>query len=256
MSTMIKNISRLLVHVMLLGTVLMVVGCASQPDSKNLQPPKHPAQQVLKDDVTYAIDVYDPLEGLNRNVYMFNYYFDEYFFLPIVHAYEFITPDYVEERISYFVDNVLEFGNFTNNLLQLKFKRSGIVLERFVINSTVGVAGFWDRASEFGIHKQPEDFGQTLGFYGVGDGPYLVLPVLGPSNLRNASGFIADSVLFNAVGPARWVDDEASSLIFTGVSAVDKRHRIPFRYYRSGSPFEYELVRQLYTKKQEMEIAK
>jgi len=96
----------------------------------------------------------------------FNYYFDKFIYLPIVNTYEFILPDYVEKRISNFVDNVYEFNNFTNNLLQLKFKETGITLSRFAINTTVGVAGLWDPASEWGCNRKTEDFGQTLAITG------------------------------------------------------------------------------------------
>jgi phospholipid-binding lipoprotein MlaA len=210
----------------------------------------------LKETVVYAADVYDPLEPLNRRIYSFNYYFDKFLFLPVVNTYAFITPDYVEDRVSNFVSNVFEYRNFYNNLLQLKFKKTGITLARFVVNTTVGVAGLWDPATKWGMPRQYEDFGQTLGHYGVGNGPYLVVPILGPSNLRDATGDLTDYATFTYTGPPAWVDDETTGLVFTGVSAVDNRHRQSFRYYQSGSPFEYEMIRMLYTSKREIEIAK
>ena len=91
---------------------------------------------------------------------------------------------------------------------------------------------------------------------GVGNGPYLVLPILGPSNLRDTTGLVSDTVSFSLAGPPAWVDDGTVSLIFTGVAAIDKRHRESFRYYRTGSPFEYDMIRMLYTTKRELEIAK
>jgi phospholipid-binding lipoprotein MlaA len=105
------------------------------------------------------------------------------------------------------------------------------------------------------MHRQTEDFGQTLGHYGVGHGPYIVLPVLGPSNLRDTTGLVTDAVAFSVAGPPAWVDDDDVTLAFTALTAVDRRKRIPFRYYGSGSPFEYEQIRMLYTKKRELEIA-
>ncbi len=221
-----------------------------------LEPAKHQAKDYLKESVVYAVDVYDPLESFNRRAYTFNYYFDKYFYLPVVKTYEFITPDYVEKRVSNFVANVFEFNNFTNNLLQLKPKGTGVTVGRFVINTTVGIAGLWDPATLWGLAHQPENFGQTLGSYGVGNGPYLVLPIFGPSNFRDTSGLIVDTALFNIAGPPKWIDDETSTMVFAGVSAIDRRHLTPFRYYRSGSPFEYEMVRMLYNKKQQIEIAK
>lgn len=239
--------------------LLFAAGCSVTPKiDPNIayQPPKHQVKDYVKASVTYAADVYDPLEGFNRRAYTFNYYFDKFLYLPVVNTYEFITPDYVEQRVSNFVDNVFEFNNFTNNLLQLKFKRTGITLARFVVNSTVGIAGLWDPATGLGMRRQTEDFGQTLGRYGVGNGPYIVLPVFGPSNLRDTTGLVADSALFSVAGPPAWVDDDTTTMVFNGVAAVDKRHRESFRYYSSGSPVEYDMLRMLYTSKREIEIAK
>ena len=127
---------------------------------------------------------------------------------------------------------------------------------RVCLNTTVGLLGFIDVASEVGLQSYKEDFGQTLGHYGVGDGAYLVLPIFGPSNLRDTTGLVTDAVAFSVAGPPAWVDDDATTMVFTGVSAVDKRHRESFRYYETGSPFEYEMIRMLYTSKREIEIAK
>lgn len=241
---------------------LFVSGCSITPQiDPNLpdEVPKHPVSEVLSDDVTYAVDVYDPIEGFNRRAYTFNYYFDKFIFLPIVAVYEFILPDYVEDRVSNFVDNIFEFNNLTNNILQLKGDPAAITVARFVINTTLGVAGLWDPATYFGILRQTEDFGQTLGHYGVGDGPYIVLPIFGPSNLRDTTGLVVDTVAFSLFVDeveSDWMDDNDVALIFSGVAAVDKRHRQSFRYYESGSPFEYEAVRMLYTAKRKIEIAK
>lgn len=239
--------------------LLFTTGCSVTPKpDPNLayEPPKHRVEDIVKDTVDYAIDVYDPLEGFNRRVYTFNYYFDKFLYLPVVNTYEFITPNYVERRVSNFVDNVFEFNNFTNNLLQLKFKRTGLTLARFVVNTTVGIAGLWDPATRWGMARQTEDFGQTLGHYGVGNGPYIVLPIFGPSNLRDTTGLMADALAFRAVGPPAWVDDDDVTLMFSGVAAIDKRHRESFRYYRSGSPFEYDMLRMLYTSMRQIEIAR
>lgn len=239
--------------------LLSASGCATAPKSDlNLgyALPKHQAKDILKDDVKYAVDVYDPLEGLNRRIYTFNYYFDKFLFLPVVNTYEFITPDYVEDRISNFVDNVFEFNNFVNNLLQFKLKRTGLTLARFLVNTTVGVAGLWDPATGWGMPRQTEDFGQTLGHWGVANGPYIVLPVLGPSNLRDTTGLVVDAVAFSTVGPPMWVDNDDVTLVFNGVAAVDKRHRESFRYYQTGSPFEYDMIRMLYSAKRQIEVKK
>jgi phospholipid-binding lipoprotein MlaA len=241
---------------------LFVSGCSVTPQIDPDLPdeaPIHNAEEMLNEGVTYAVDVYDPIEGFNRRTYAFNYYFDKFVFLPIVAVYEFILPDYVEDRVSNFVDNIFEFNNLTNNILQLKADPAGITLGRFILNTTIGVAGLWDPATYLGLERQTEDFGQTLGHYGVGDGPYIVLPILGPSNLRDTTGWVVDTVAFSLFVDevqSDSMDDNDVALIFSGVAAVDKRHRQSFRYYQTGSPFEYEMIRMLYGSKRQIEIEK
>jgi phospholipid-binding lipoprotein MlaA len=259
MNQSIEHKVRILTIALAALAVLFASGCSVTPKVDPdiaYEPPKHKAEDYIKETVVYAADVYDPWEGFNRRAYTFNYYFDKFIYLPIVNTYEFITPNYVEKRVSNFVDNVFEFNNFTNNLLQLKLKRTGITLARFLVNTTLGIAGLWDPATDLGMKRQTEDFGQTLGHYGVGDGPYIVLPIFGPSNLRDTTGLVTDAVAFSVAGPPAWVDDDTTTLVFNGVAAVDKRHRESFRYYRSGSPFEYDMIRMLYKSKREIEIAK
>ena len=252
---MISRRLKMMVFVLLL-TFVFLSGCSTVPKpGPDSEPAMRQQADLVPEGTILDVEVYDPIEGFNRGVFRFNYYFDKYLFLPLVSVYQFILPDYVEDRISSFVDNVYEFNNFTNSLLQLKFKKTGITLSRFVVNTTVGVAGLWDPATKWGMHRQPEDFGQTLGHYGVGHGPYIVLPVFGPSNLRDTTGLVTDTVAFSVAGPPAWVDDDDVTLAFTALTAVDRRKRIPFRYYGSGSPFEYEQIRMLYTKKRELDIA-
>lgn len=247
---------RIMMTAMLLAALLHG-GCSTLPHATaDTRPPQRTYENLVDGNKQHPLEVYDPLQGLNRGTYRFNYYFDKFVFLPVVHAYDFVLPDCMEHRISNFVDNVFEFNNLFNNILQGKWEGAGITLSRFVVNSTVGIGGLWDPATHWGMFRQAEDFGQTLGHYGIGHGPYLVLPVLGPSNLRDTIGIAGDAVGFAAIGPVAWVESNTASRSFTGVSSVDRRHRQPFRYYQSGSPFEYELVRLLYTKKRELEIAK
>ena len=241
--------------VLVLLIVLLFSGCAKDiPQDLNLEPPMYPVSEYVNPNIEYPIDVYDPIEGFNRGMYTFNYYFDLYVFVPVVTVYEFVIPDYMERRVYHFVNNIFEFTSFTNNLLQLKFEETGVTLLRFVVNSTAGIAGLWDPATDMGLYRKNEDFGQTLGHYGVGDGPYLVLPVLGPSNLRDSAGLLTDVVGFSLLGPPAWLDDDAAVWVFTGLTAISKRRYETFRYYETGSPFEYETIRMLYTAKREIMI--
>jgi phospholipid-binding lipoprotein MlaA len=150
--------------------------------------------------------------------------------------------------------------NTVNALLQFKGESAALSLGRVFVNTTLGLGGLFDVASTQGIPKRNEDFGQTLGHYGVPAGPYLVLPVLGPSNVRDALGLAVDYTVYSVSPPLDpiyyLVDDQNARLAITGVKAVDKRKNIAFRYYESGSPFEYFLVRWLYSEYRNIDIQK
>ena len=135
----------------------------------------------------------DPWEGWNRKVYSFNKTLDSVVARPVTAGYKAITPDIVETGVSNVFSNLSDVPNFLNNLFQGKPTDSMSDLARFVINSTLGVAGLWDPASSMGLQKHDEDFGQTLATWGVGDGPYLMLPLLGPSTLRDTIAYPVDS---------------------------------------------------------------
>jgi phospholipid-binding lipoprotein MlaA len=243
---------RLLTSAVLVAGLLHVTGCSTVPVAGPVvEPPMRKYNPPVGAKPLLVVE--DPWEGFNRRSYIFNYYFDEYLFLPVVRTYEFILPDYAQDRVSCFVENVAEVRNLFNNLLSLNFKAAGITLGRFALNTTVGVVGLWDRASQWGIKRQREELGDTLAHYGVGPGAYLVLPVLGPSSARDAVGFAGDTAFFATLGPGGWIDDDPVELGYAGVAGVDTRHRVPFRYQRTGSPFEYELVRMLYSIKREMD---
>lgn len=254
-------------RVFVLGVLLIfLTGCGAKQASQHaeeegLAPPEWPVSDYVSNDVEYTMDQYDPWEGFNRRMYVFNYYFDKYVFLPVVDTYAFITPNVVEDRISNFFSNLGELRNFTNNLLQFKVEGTVVTLSRFIINSTVGIAGLWDPATSWGLIEHREDFGQTLGAYTFGPGPYLVLPIFGPSSLRDTTGLVVDSAVktFAYNEALDDVDNSDADAIKAGAAlleAIDTRHRIGFRYYQSGSPFEYDLVRLLYLEKRKLEIEK
>ena len=137
----------------------------------------------------------DPLRPVNRGVFGFNEGLDWVLFQPLALGWIFISPEGVRVRLGKFFDN-LEFPvRFVNNLLQGAVKQSGREVGRFVVNTTVGFLGFFDPATGWGLTKQDEDFGQTLGWWGVGSGAYLVLPILGPSSVRDGIGRVPDALL-------------------------------------------------------------
>ena len=135
----------------------------------------------------------DPWEGWNRKVYSFNKAVDLAVAKPVAKGYKAVTPDFIETGVSNVFDNLGDVPNFLNNLLQGKPGDSMSDLARFVVNSTLGIAGLWDPASSMGLEKHDEDFGQTLATWGIGDGPYLMLPILGPSTLRDTFATPVDS---------------------------------------------------------------
>jgi len=238
------------------AAMLLACGCSTLPQmGPETRPPLRTYEAVVTDPGPHPLEVADPIEGVNRGTYRVNFYFDEHVYLPIVRVYERLLPNAVKNRISDALDNIGEFTNLTNNLLQIKLTAAGITLTRVVINSTVGMAGLWDPATAMGLGRKPADFGQTLGHYGLGGGPYVMLPVIGPSNARDTTGLAVDMAAFSLVGPVAWVNETAVSAAYGGLAALDRRHRIPFRYHQTGSPFEYDLLRMLYTIKRDYDVA-
>lgn len=139
----------------------------------------------------------DPWEGMNRSIYAFNDKADRYALKPVAQGYKAVTPLPARTGISNFFGNLSDVWTGFNNLLQGKPKSTLVDLERFTVNTTVGILGFFDVATEVGLEKHDEDFGQTLAVWGVPDGPYLVLPLLGPSNVRDAGGMVVDRTVFS-----------------------------------------------------------
>nr|WP_256675903.1 VacJ family lipoprotein [Pseudomonas sp. R5(2019)] len=202
-----------------------------------------------------ALNVYDPLESWNRRVYHFNYRFDQWVFLPVVNGYRYVTPELLRKGVSNFFNNLGDVTNLLNSLMQLKGHRSLDTTVRLLLNTTVGIAGLWDPAAMMGIPRQAEDFGQTLGFYGLPGGPYLMLPILGPSNLRDTGGLAVDFSAESAINflNVSQVSSDHPELI--ALRAVDRRHSTSFQYGQLNSPFEYEKVRYVYTEARKLQIA-
>lgn len=136
----------------------------------------------------------DPFEGYNRAVYKFNDAADKAVLKPVATAYHTVTPSTIRKGISNFFNNLSTIRTVLNELLQFKFTEAFQSTGRFIINSTFGIAGLIDVASMDDIPQHNEDFGQTLGYWGVNSGPYIVLPILGPSTLRDTGGFMFDLV--------------------------------------------------------------
>lgn len=167
----------------------------------------------------YAEEV-DTFEGINRNMFYLNERLDQYALRPVAIVYTNVMPNPLERGIGNFFSNLDEITNVVNDLLQGKFKQAGHDGGRFLINSTIGVAGLFDVAERAGISKSDgEDFGQTLAVWGVGEGPYLMLPLVGPSTLRDAPSKFIDSL----TNPLSYSDDVSARNSARALDLLTKR---------------------------------
>jgi phospholipid-binding lipoprotein MlaA len=194
---------------------------------------------------------YDPWERINRFTYRFNARFDEAVFLPVANAYRRI-PSPVRSGVHNFFGNLSEVDSVINYALQWRLKLGVRSLGRFVVNSTIGIGGLFDVAAKLKLPGAPTGVSTTLAKWGMHPGPYLVVPLLGPSTLRDGLGFLGDYATAYGVDVAKLYRGNVSwGLGF--VDAVDQRSNVNFRYYSTGSPFEYENIRFLYVRKRLIE---
>ena len=159
-------------------------------------------------------DPRDPWEGVNRKTYAFNDALDRAVLKPIAQGYQKVTPRFAQEGVNNFYSNLEDIGTTLNNLAQGKVKHGANDAARFVVNTIVGVFGLWDVATPMGLEKHDEDFGQTLGWYGVPPGPYVVIPLLGPSSARDAPARLID--------PAWFYNDYLPDRVYWSFWGVDK----------------------------------
>ena len=194
---------------------------------------------------------YDPWERLNRFSYRFNARFDEAVFLPVSNGYRRV-PGPIRAGVHNFFSNLSEVDSTANYILQARFLGGVKSVGRFVINSTIGIGGLFDVATKLKLPNPPTGFSETLSTWGVHPGPYLVVPILGPSTLRDGVGYLGDYGLNYGVNLFDLYRGYQSYALGT-VNAVDTRSNIGFRYYATGSPFEYEVIRFLYVRKRLIE---
>ncbi|MBS1210524.1 MAG: mlaA [Proteobacteria bacterium] len=152
---------------------------------------------VLGGCASTASNPVDPWESVNRKIFVFNDKVDTYALKPVAQGYSAAVPLPARTNVANFFGNVEDLWIGFNNLLQGKPRDGLSDFGRFALNSSIGILGFFDIASEVGLEKHDEDFGQTLGRWGVGDGPYVVLPLLGPSTVRDTGGMIVDRLVYN-----------------------------------------------------------
>ncbi len=229
----------------LAATLLGVGACATQPP---------PGDQIAQQE---AADANDPLEPTNRLFYRVNDGLDTYVLRPIAVAYRDVVPGAVRRPIHNVLANMSSPVVFTNDVLQAKSQRAGTTIMRFILNTTIGIGGLFDVAADLGYPQHDADFGVTMALWGVGNEPFLFLPVLGPSNPRDLGGFGADI----AMDPLTWASFGGSkTLEFSraGVGAVDARERLidTIDSVKKTALDPYATFRSLYRQNRASEIEK
>jgi len=144
--------------------------------------------------------VYDPLESTNRKIYKFNDALDRAVLKPVAKGYRFVLPDLVEKGVSNFFSNIDDINVIINDLLQGKLRQAGSDTGRFLYNSSAGLLGIMDVSTRAGMVKHNESLGQTLGVWGLGEGPFLMLPLFGPNNARSSAGLVTEATVLNVPG--------------------------------------------------------
>lgn len=208
--------------------------------------------QALEDDAN------DPLEPVNRAIFEFNQVIYDALFTPIAKAYNDAVPALVRSSLGNVIDNIASPITLANDLLQLEFTRALTTLARFVVNTIAGIGGMGDVATGIGLKPHTEDFGQTLGSYGMGEGLYLVLPLLGPSNPRDAVGKFLVDPYFDPLGLyLDNTDQDTAIYVRTGVNALDEYASMvgELEKIRRTSVDYYAAIRSLYRQKRAAEIA-
>lgn len=205
---------RLVLSKLLVFSAVMLAACASRTDT---------AQQAA----TYEEDFNDPFEDTNRKIFEFNQTVDRNVLVPVAKAYRTALPDPVRDSVRDFLNNLREPLVFVNDTLQGQFERAGTTVGRFVINSTIGIGGLVDVAGRWGIPYHEEDLGLTLGAWGIPEGPYIVVPILGPSTPRDLGGQVAEgfgdpwnNLVTGNPWTLYWIP-----FVRGGVSGIDQRSR-------------------------------
>lgn len=211
--------------------LLVFAGCASIPSGKP--------------------DPKDPWERFNRSVFNFNESLDRAVARPVAKGYVKVTPRLVRTGVSNFFSNLETVPNIINDVLQGKMSQAGRDSGRFLLNSTLGLGGLFDPASAAGFEQSDEDLGQTLGKWGVKSGPYLMLPILGPSTVRDAFARAADTYL----EPVAYLSDESTRYIIRGVDLLDQRASLLELDAQLERTFDrYAFVRNAWLQRREYQV--
>ena len=218
-----------------------VAACSTQPD----RPPSDSSSNM------------DPLEPINRKVFAFNDFLDRNILKPTAEAYVEYVPKIIRTGVNNFFTNLFSVFTIVNQVLQLKLAEAANDTARFVINSTVGLLGFIDVATMLGLEQHDEDFGQTLGYWGVGEGAYIVLPLLGPSTLRDSTSFVVDYQYYDPYDPHSHYElfPGDSDWAARGINLVDIRAGLLALEGNLIEGDRYALIRDAFLQRRQFEIA-
>lgn len=194
----------------------------------------------------------DPWEDTNRDIQSFNDDLDDYVMKPVAEGYRYVMPEVADKGVTNFFSNLDDIGVFVNDLLQAKWVQGGQDMTRFVVNTVAGLGGFIDVASELDLPKHKEDFDQTLGYWGVPAGPYMVLPFFGPGSPRHVFGRIGDS----ATNPINYVAPVIGSTLSGMLSATDQRadYLSASKIADQAATDRYEFIRNAYLQERAYQI--
>lgn len=200
-----------------------------------------------------AADPRDPWERFNRGVFAFNDQLDRWVLKPVARGYRWLAPEPVDKAVTHFFANVGEVVTAANFALQGEGGRAGTASARLLVNSTLGVAGLFDVASAGGLARRETDFGVTLGKWGAGSGPYLVLPFLGPSDLRDTLALPVDRAIDPLDAPWTIVEDDATRAGLSALYVVDLRADL-LRYEQAITGDRYVFFRDIYLQRRDFEV--
>lgn len=233
---------RFLRPALILGLALIVPGCAT--------PPTDPDALAAYEEAN------DPLEPMNREIFKFNQFADKYLIKPVAQGYVYVVPADGRKSVRNFLNNLRSPVVLANDILQGEVQRAGTTLARAVFNTTIGIGGLFDVGSGIGLPYHDEDFGQTLAVWGIGEGPYLVLPVLGPSNPRDTVGIVVDGFMDPLNLYLDHTDRAYLIYVRAAIDGIDKRSQVLDvldELERTSLDF-YATIRSLYRQRRIEEI--
>lgn len=207
------------------------------------------ASVMLVPFIAQAATEEDPWESINRPIFRFNDLLDTYALKPLAQGYQAITPQFLEDGIHNMFRNVGDVGNLANDVLQVKPRAAGVDTARLMFNTTFGVLGFFDVGTKMGLQRNDEDFGQTLGYWGVGSGPYVMLPFFGPSTLRDAPSKYVDGY----TEPYRYMNHIPTRNMAIGMDVIDTRASL-LSTEKLISGDKYVFIRNAYLQNREFKV--